>query len=123
MELYRVRDACIERDTSGLPPSGLAPREVKPAHFTVEVCPLNAQDPGRFGDAAVVVLQHRGDVVAFEPGASLPERRVDAGRADGPFELGVRQNILQPELWIREPGGTCLIIRVNVMASPAQLAV
>ena len=97
MELYRVRDACIERDTSGLSPSGLAPRQVKPAHFTVEIGPLDAKYLCGVSDPPVVVLEDGSYVVALKPSSGVSERCIDAYRTDASLDLGMRQNIFEPD--------------------------
>ena len=55
----------------GLSGATAGAHQVQPAQFSIEVRPLDAQDPGGIGDPAVVMLQDGGDVVVLEPGAGL----------------------------------------------------
>ena len=62
-----------------------------------KIRPLDAEDPRRIGDSAMMVLEHGRDVIAFELRARLPQRRIQSRRAHGPFELRMRQDVLEPD--------------------------
>src|SRR5262249_46342269 len=77
------------------------PHQIEPTHLTVQIRSLDAEDPRRFRNAPVLMLQDRGDVVALELRPRLAQGRIESRRADAAFELGVGQYILQPDkpLW------------------------
>ena len=93
--MYRRTPGGVGRDTSPVPPAGFWPHQVESTHLTVKIGPLNSQDPGGVRNPASVMLKDGGNVIALKLGPGLPECGVQTGRTDAPFELGVRQHVLE----------------------------